>query len=174
MNIRYLLALLLLVSGLAQSSFAQKKGFNTLIAEHSFTDLEGKQLPLSDIFAAHKGKVIYVDFWASWCVPCLHEMPHSKALRQYLQDNTNIVFVYLSIDDTDEPWKKAIDKQQISATGLHYRRSREDIAPLMKQLYIYTIPHYWIIGKDGLPYELNTFPPSDKKMGKLLSKLADE
>lgn len=153
------------------SASAQKKGFKTLIAEHSFTAPDSSSSTLAEILERHKGKIIYIDFWASWCGPCVAEMPHSRRLHEKFADDSDIVFVYLSIDDADPAWLKAMERLKIGETGEHYRRSRADIEPLMRALYIYSIPHYWIIDKEGNPHSLDAMPPSDPKLEKVLLKL---
>ncbi|GAB3162670.1 TlpA family protein disulfide reductase [Telluribacter humicola] len=59
-------------------------------------DAKGNKLTLDDIKKRHAGKVIYLDFWASWCAPCRAAMPASAGLREGLK-NKQVVFVYLSI-----------------------------------------------------------------------------
>jgi len=49
---------------------------------HSFTQLEGSQVSLGD----YKGKVLMVNFWATWCPPCIHEMPAFNRLQQTFSD----------------------------------------------------------------------------------------
>ena len=87
-----------------------QKGLKTLFAEHIFTATDGTQKSLADIIKSHEGKVIYIDFWASWCIPCRSEMPHSVTLYEKLKDK-EIVFIYLSIDNADKEtaWKNAME-----------------------------------------------------------------
>ncbi len=62
--------------------------------ELSFKDKEGKVLPLS----ALKGKVVFINFWATWCPPCIHELPSIDQLRQSLKDHKDIVFLMVDVD----------------------------------------------------------------------------
>ncbi len=62
--------------------------------ELSFKDKEGKVLQLS----ALKGKVVFINFWATWCPPCIHELPSIDQLRQSLKDNKDIVFLMVDVD----------------------------------------------------------------------------
>jgi hypothetical protein len=75
-------------------------------------------------------------------------MPASVKLHEKFKGE-DIVFVYLSIDKDPNNWKNAITSLLIANTGEHYRRNQDDIAELLKFLYVYSIPHYLIVGKDG-------------------------
>ncbi len=66
----------------------------TTTQELSFKDKEGKVLQLS----ALKGKVVFINFWATWCPPCIHELPSIDQLRQSLKDNKDIVFLMVDVD----------------------------------------------------------------------------
>ena len=66
----------------------------TITQELSFKDKEGKVLQLS----ALKGKVVFINFWATWCPPCIHELPSIDQLRQSLKDNKDIVFLMVDVD----------------------------------------------------------------------------
>ena len=63
--------------------------------------VEGKAGKLSD----YKGKVMYVDFWATWCGPCMGEMPHFNELSKKYP---NIRFVGISVDDSEKAWKSRL------------------------------------------------------------------
>ncbi len=114
-----------------------------------FTDLEmadpsGKMHKLSDY--AGKGKVVLVDFWASWCPPCRRDMPHLVELyKQYRNKNFEIVGV--SLDRTNDAWVKGIKDLNITwpqMSDLKYWQS-EGAA-----LYgVNSIPHTVLIDKDG-------------------------
>ncbi len=57
-------------------------------------ELSFKVLQLS----ALKGKVVFINFWATWCPPCIHELPSIDQLKQSLKDNKDIVFLLVDVD----------------------------------------------------------------------------
>ena len=84
--------------------------------ELGLKDLSGKSFSLSEL----KGKVVYIDFWASWCGPCRQMMPYSKQLHENLTEKQKkqITFLYISIDANEDAWKKAINDLGMEGTML--------------------------------------------------------
>lgn len=109
--------------------------------DFTFKTLEGKDMKLSDL----KGKVVYMDFWASWCGPCKGEMPHAKKIKEHFQGK-DVVFLYVSIDEKEEAWKRGIEAMSIS--GIHTRTPgwKGEIAELYQ---IQSVPAYFLIDKKG-------------------------
>ena len=68
--------------------------------------LDGQKSTLAD----HKGKVIFLNLWASWCGPCIAEMPNIQSLYAKV-DKEDIVFVMISLDDTKEKAEKFINRK---------------------------------------------------------------
>jgi len=64
----------------------------------SFTDKDGKTVSLSSL----KGKVVFINFWATWCPPCIQEMPTINALKEKYKGNNNIVFLMVDVDNNIE------------------------------------------------------------------------
>jgi thiol-disulfide isomerase/thioredoxin len=67
----------------------------------SFKDENGKDITLSSL----KGKVVFINFWATWCPPCIHEMPSINTLKQSFNGNDDIVFLMVDVDGTMEKSK---------------------------------------------------------------------
>ncbi|MCD9014421.1 TlpA family protein disulfide reductase [Parachryseolinea silvisoli] len=97
------------------------------------------------IVATYKGNVIYVDFWATWCGPCLADMAEIAPLKDELA-NENITFVYIT--DQSSP-KKAWSNMIPGIKGEHYRVSKEEWMYLCSKFNIVGIPHHVLVGKNG-------------------------
>ncbi len=128
----------------------------------------GKKMKLSDL----KGKVVYVDFWASWCVPCAKEMPPAKLLREHFKDK-NVAFVYVSIDEQDEAWKKGMEKHEL-ADAINTRVPGGFQAEELKQYGISGIPAYFIVDKNGnFATDEQIRPSAGDKLVKMIDKLLE-
>lgn len=116
--------------------------------------LEGKKLSLEEL----KGKIVYVDFWASWCRPCLEEMPSAKKVKEHFKDQPDVAFVYISIDDDENSWRKMVEKQEIEGIHLYSQGWESEIA----QTYVIQgIPRYVLIDREGKLIDANMSRPSD-------------
>jgi thiol-disulfide isomerase/thioredoxin len=101
---------------------------------------------IDSVTTKHKNKVIYIDCWATWCGPCLGEMPNSKILMDYMKGK-DVAFVYICIDSKEKEWKALIDKHQLK--GEHYLLTQSQSADMRKIFEITGIPRYIIIDKKG-------------------------
>ena len=124
--------------------------------------IDKKSLNLHQVLEEHQGKVIYIDFWASWCAPCRDLMPLSKSLMNEYKSEP-IVFVYLSIDNAFEKWKKASDEDRLSLITENYLAVNYPVDSFYKTLSINSIPRYLLISKKGeLVYEDAPSPNSEE------------
>jgi thiol-disulfide isomerase/thioredoxin len=114
-------------------------------------------------------KVIYIDFWAPWCGPCMAEMPSSKKLQLQLKGK-DIVFVFLASRCTEASWKATISERKL--TGDHYILTDQEYSVLADEFNIGGIPRYMIIDKTGLILNDDAPRPSDEKLYGLLETLS--
>ncbi len=120
----------------------------TITAEgQKFTDFEvkaedGAMQKLSDYVG--KGKVVVVDFWASWCPPCRAEIPKLQALKQKYGDRFDVLGI--AVWDTPEDTRKAIQELNITwpvIVGTHKLTEPTDLYGIK------AIPHIIVFGPDG-------------------------
>ena len=107
--------------------------------DFSFTTVDGKALKLSEL----KGNVVVIDFWASWCAPCISKLPESKKVETHFASKP-VVFLYISLDEDKAQWKTAIAKHDIIA--LH---TLAEPGALNKQYNVVGIPTSFLIDKNG-------------------------
>lgn len=138
--------------------------------ELELNDVDGKNVSLSDF----KDKVVYIDFWASWCGPCRKNMPFSKQLHSNLsaKQKKKIVFLYISIDADPASWKKA--KGDLGIEGVNVISPGNWKSPACAYFQINSIPRYMIMNKKGDIVDFNAPRPSDDAVMIKLLQLADE
>lgn len=119
-----------------------------------------------ELVKPYKGKVVYIDFWAPWCGPCMSEMPNSKELQQELAGKA-VVFLYIGISCTKQSWENTIKDKGIA--GEHYFANDNDGKLLSEKFNISGIPHYVLVDKNGKVADDRAFRPSDQS--RLLKKI---
>ena len=133
--------LLLTTAGLvAQTSAALKADIKDL------NDPKYSKETFNSILDQYKGKVVYLDFWASWCSPCRKEMPHSQKLQEEFKGQ-DVVFLYISVDRNGQQWLSMIEK--LALTGEHFRANSTVHQQLNEQFNVRGIPRYVMIDKKG-------------------------
>lgn len=109
------------------------------------SDPEGKEVALSDY--AGKGKYVLVDFWASWCVPCVEELPNLKAAYAAYKDK-GLDIVGVSMDTKKKAWLDAIDKYDLP---WHHMSSLDIRGREVRAQYgINGIPYLILLDPDGI------------------------
>ena len=124
--------------------------------DFALLDAQGKKFALSDL----RGQVVYLDFWASWCAPCLAEMPPGAELRRKFAGRP-VVFLYVSLDAKAADWQHALaTKPLTSPSAVHLRDGAAFDGPAARAFGVQAIPSYWLIGPDGRILSNNPPRPS--------------
>lgn len=114
-----------------------------------FTDIKGKTPERKDIALsdyAGKGKYVLIDFWASWCGPCIRELPKVQELYKKYKDK-GFEVVGISLDDNNDAWTKAIEKHNIPWPQISDLKGWDNEGA---RLYaVKSIPYLILIDKDG-------------------------
>lgn len=141
------------------------KTFKILVLTGIFLGFKGEtsKIKYSDIIDQYKDKVVYVDFWASWCSPCRKDIKKSKKIKDYFKDK-DVVFIYITMDLDKEKCYEAITKDGIIETKNNYFIT--DIIKDNKYNEIGKlngIPHYLIYNEKGELVNSNAPSPSDRE-----------
>lgn len=134
------------------------------------TAYTGSDVTWKEIINRNMGKVIYIDFWASWCKPCLQEMPHSASLQDSLK-NRDVTFLYISLDTSTDSWIRASNKLNFDYSQHFLFKSESKLKDLFA---LQAIPKYIIIDKKGNIYSPDAPRPSDPRLYTILLSLSSE
>ena len=100
----------------------------------------GKTYRLEDF----KGKVVYLDLWASWCHPCRAETPAFKILYDKYKKNNQVAFISIAVKDAFKDWKIALAEDKPEWIQLI---DKDEI--VNKSYVAYSIPKFILIDKKG-------------------------
>jgi len=160
-----LFAFLLLI--MSNSTFCQTSDAATTV-RIDLNTTENKDISFNEIIKKYRGKVVFLDFWASWCGPCKREMPYSLKMQKYFKGK-KVAFVFFSIDRNPKSWQKTIENLRI--TGDHYRLNKMLLRKINEQISIRYIPHYAIIDKTGKIVDADAPRPSNPQSIKEIENL---
>jgi thiol-disulfide isomerase/thioredoxin len=106
------------------------------------TTLDGHRVSPDDL----QGKVVLIDFWATWCGPCREALPHIQEIARKFQGQP-LLILSVSLDKDDGKWKEFVAKNNM--TWLQYRDGGFD-GSLAKLFGVTVIPHTFTIDPDGV------------------------
>jgi thiol-disulfide isomerase/thioredoxin len=130
-------------------------------------DPNGNPETLSAILERYKGKLVYVDFWASWCGPCNEAMPIAAQRRKQYP---NVAFIYISLDT--EIKKSWIPTQSSLGLPESYVIINMAASKFMNQLKVTSIPRYILFDRTGNLYSSRA--PGPSSIGTLFDKLGEK
>ena len=123
-------------------------------------------------FRELKGKVVFMNFWASWCAPCIAEMPSIQNLYEDYKYNNNVEFVMISLDRESEKASRFIAKKDFT-----FPVYKPDMAGGIPSIYnSSSIPTTFVINKEGMidTKKVGMANYDSKKFRNYLNKLLDK
>ena len=119
---------------------------------------DGTEVQLSSLF----GKLLYIDVWATWCVPCCAEIPYIEKLAEQFKGNEKVAFVSFSIDKTAEPWLQKLTADR--PAWAQYRLTPEREEQFSADWDIQSIPRFLMIAPDGTICDAKAPRPSNPRI----------
>lgn len=168
MNMKNILGVLLLMFAHFSVTAQLSDMFNPLVANVKLQTLQGDTVTLAQIVESKADSLVFIDFWASWCKPCIQEIPHAVKLKSAL-NGEKISFVFISTDEDVDAWKDA-QKFHKSNTAPQYRLIKEDKSTIRDYFRISGIPYYILIDISENRFLADAPWPSNNRCEKTIRK----
>ena len=132
----------------------------------NYENFDGGSTSLNDL----RGKYVYIDVWATWCGPCIREIPSLKELIKN-HEGKNIAFMSISVDKQKDhgKWKEMVKEKDMKGIQLFAPKDWE--SDFIKEYSIMGIPRFILIDPNGNIVNANAPKPSDTELANLLGSL---
>ncbi|WP_034258124.1 TlpA family protein disulfide reductase [Altibacter lentus] len=132
----------------------------------NYENHKGGSTSLSDL----NGKYVYIDVWATWCGPCIREIPALKAVEEEFDDK-NVAFVSISIDEEKDydTWKTMVAEKNLG--GIQLMADNNWNSDFVENYGILGIPRFILIDPQGKIVSADAPRPSDPKLRDMLQEL---
>jgi thiol-disulfide isomerase/thioredoxin len=158
-------AFVLMNNKVKQTIEENKKKSGYTVNRVNIADIPAEEL-FNAITTPYRGKVVFVDFWATWCGPCKAAMKQSEPVKKDFAGK-EIVFLYLAGENSPKgTWEQMIP----DIKGEHYRMTDAQWDFICKKFGVNGVPSYMIIAKDGTPTHFQVGFMGAEKMKEMLNK----
>lgn len=137
---------------------------NETATNFTFESIDGKQVSLTDL----KGKIVYIDVWATWCGPCLGEIPSLKKLEEEYHGK-DIVFLSVSTDKSADrqKWEDMVKEKELKGIQLFAGDKARD--QILSPYKITGIPRFILVDRDGKLIAIDAPRPSSSEIRPILN-----
>jgi thiol-disulfide isomerase/thioredoxin len=155
-----------IVAPFKQMAIAKEKTKNGKMApDITLNTVDGKQVQLKDLL---KGKLTYIDVWATWCGPCCKEIPHLEKLVEKFKGNNKVQFISISTDQSVDAWKAKLAKDK--PQWAQYILTPENDKKFCEDWAIAGIPRFIMIDSNGQIFSSNASRPSEDETAKTIAE----
>ena len=145
---------------------AKRNVAGKLAPDFEMEDESGNKIKLSQL----RGKLIYIDVWATWCGPCKLEIPKMATLADHYKDDPNVLLVSISIDQDAEHWKQAIKSTETKSNWKQYHVIGALESEFCKHYSIVGIPRFLMIDRNGKVVSLDAPRPGEATVIEMIDR----
>lgn len=127
---------------IAEFQKAERYAIGSPAPNFTLQDQNGKNVQLSD----YRGQVVYLDFWASWCRPCIKKIDEMRPFREMMKEK-DVVFLHVSLDRKESDWIKMLNSKKFD--GIHLLALNNIDSKVAEAYNIEALPTYFLITKQG-------------------------
>ena len=109
--------------------------------DFSFTSQQGEYIALEDL----KGKVVVLDFWGTWCPPCVESVPELRNLHKRYSKEPSFVLIGISSDDDEQAWRDFTEKNKMV-----WPQYRDEHGTIQRAFGVHAFPTYIVIDHEGI------------------------
>lgn len=144
-----------------------KTEFSKEAVAQKITSLQGKKMPISEIISNHKGRILIIDFWASWCPDCIKALPSTKILKE---QNPQLDFVYFSLDRSYDQWKQGLDKYDLRSQE-NYWFDEGWKNNFNNYIDLNWVPRFLVVDQSGKIAKYYSISPTDPDIQRTIDEL---
>jgi len=158
------------IVGILSAKYLDKSMYNELKGQLSplfknYENYEGGTTSLDDL----KGKYVYIDVWATWCKPCIKEIPALKELEKEFGNQMHFVSISVDNKDMHKVWKQLIADKELK--GIQLIANNDGNTDFINDYKVNTIPRFILIDPNGIVVKPEASRPSDPNTRSLLAYL---
>lgn len=131
----------------------------------TYKNLEGEKVSLTDL----RGRYLYVDVWATWCAPCLRELPFLEAYQKQYENSERMAFVSVSIDERPEQWRRFVTEKELK--GIQLLADKGWSSQICLDYQISELPRFLLIDPEGRLIDADAPRPSSAELAGMLERL---
>ena len=129
--------------------------------DFSYPNISREMISLSSF----RGRLVYIDVWATWCGPCIAEIPSLERLQKDYE-NKDIVFLSVSVDTDKEAWEKMLTEDQLGGVQLW----ADGWSQITKSYAIFGIPRFMLVDKSGELIAVDAPRPSSNEIRSMIDE----
>ena len=140
-----------------------------LAPNFSLADIDGNMVSLSD----YKGKVVFIDFWATWCRPCIKMMHYNQELKDFYK-NKDVVFLFVAMDEDSAIWQNYVETNALTGTHINANNGKGYLSDIAKLYKVRRLPLSILIDQEGrVAYNPSAAPSSNRIYSQINALLAN-